>query len=142
MLAMLGAQAGRQTVAQQAIPDAPKPRVTLPDVNSVTPGQGTASSSDGAETPAGTSGTPTTIYSAGNPNASGQPQQSKPTPGVDIPAGKGEEAIQTLMVHVDAVDVPFTVKDSKGRLVPGLHPRDVLRRRFARRSPGDVASAA
>jgi VWFA-related protein len=29
------------------------------------------------------------------------------------------------MVHVDAVDVPFTVKDSKGKLVPGLTARDV-----------------
>jgi len=36
---------------------------------------------------------------------------------VDVPAGKGEEAIQTLLVHVDAVDVPFTVKDAKGKLV-------------------------
>ena len=124
---MLGAQAGRQTVAQEAIPDAPKPQVTLPDLRSVTPGQGTASSSDGAETPAPAagSGTPTTVYSAGQPDAASQPQQSKPIPGVDVPAGKGEEAIQTLMVHVDAVDVPFTVKDSKGKLVPGLTARDV-----------------
>jgi len=124
---MLGAQAGRQTVAQQTIPDAPKPQVTLPDLRSVTPGQGTASSSDGAETPAPVagSGTPTTVYSAGNPNGGSQPQQSKPIPGVDVPAGKGEEAIQTLLIHVDAVDVPFTVKDAKGKLVPGLTARDV-----------------
>ena len=39
--------------------------------------------------------------------------------------GQGEEAIKTLMVHVDAVDVAFTVKDSKGHLVPGLTSRDV-----------------
>ena len=30
-----------------------------------------------------------------------------------------------MLVHVDAVDVAFTVKDSKGHLVPGLGPRDV-----------------
>jgi VWFA-related protein len=124
---MLGAQAGRQTVAQEAIPDAPKPKVTLPDLRSVTPGQGT-SSSDGAETPAPapSSGTPTTVFSAGTAGASAPPAQSSPTtPGVDVPSGKGEEAIQTLLIHVDAVDVPFTVKDSKGHLVPGLTGRDV-----------------
>jgi VWFA-related protein len=121
---MLGAQAGRQTVAQQAIPDAPKPHVTLPDLSTVTPGQGTASSSAGAETnaPASGSGTPTTIYSAGTPDSA---QQSKPVPGVDVPVGQGEAAIKTLYVRVDAVDIPFTVKDSKGRLVPGLTSRDV-----------------
>jgi VWFA-related protein len=123
---MLGAQAGRQTVAQQAIPDAPKPQVTLPDLNSVTPGQGTASSSNGAETPAqaASPGTPTTLYSAGAADAGSQPP-SKPVPGVDVPAGQGEAAIKTLYVRVDAVDIPFTVKDSKGRLVPGLTSRDV-----------------
>ncbi len=39
--------------------------------------------------------------------------------------GQGEEAIKTLLVHVDAVDIAFTVKDAKGRLVPGLDARDV-----------------
>lgn len=39
--------------------------------------------------------------------------------------GKGEDAIKTLMVNVDAVDVAFTVKDSKGHLVSGLTARDV-----------------
>src|ERR1019366_935316 len=38
---------------------------------------------------------------------------------------QGADAIKTLMVHVDAVGVAFTVKDSKGRLVPGLTARDV-----------------
>ena len=31
----------------------------------------------------------------------------------------------TLMVQVNYVDLPFTVKDSKGQLVPGLQQRDV-----------------
>jgi VWFA-related protein len=45
---------------------------------------------------------------------------------VAAPAGEGgEEAIRTLYMHVDAVDLAFTVKDSKGRPVPGLEPRDV-----------------
>lgn len=122
---MLGTQAGRQTIAQESIPDAPKPQVTLPDLKSVTPGRGTASSSDGAETPAPPSATPTTVHSAGTPEAGGQVQQSKPIPGVDVPVGQGEAAIKTLYVRVDAVDIAFTVKDSKGRLVPGLTSRDV-----------------
>lgn len=124
---MLGVQAGRQTVAQQAIPDAPRPQVTLPDVKSVTPGEGTTSSSTSDASTPGSSSAP-----AAQPAPTAQPAaaasasaQSSPSPAVDVPAGKGEDAIQTLMVHVDAVDVPFTVKDSKGKLVPGLTARDV-----------------
>jgi hypothetical protein len=44
---MLGASAGRETAAQQAIPDAPTPQPTLPGLNSVVPGEGTTSSSNG-----------------------------------------------------------------------------------------------
>ena len=39
------AQAAQQTLAQQAIPDAPKPQTKLPNLGSVAPGQGTTSTS-------------------------------------------------------------------------------------------------
>jgi VWFA-related protein len=112
-------QAGKET-AQQAIPDAPRPSTTLPNPNSITPGQGTSSTSstsnsnnqptDGSANPA-------------PPVAPPAPVNQKPT--YDAPVGQGADAIAKLIVNVDAVDVAFTVKDSKGRLVPGLTSRDV-----------------
>jgi VWFA-related protein len=41
------------------------------------------------------------------------------------PAGQGVEEIKKIVVNVNAVEVTFTVKDSKGHLVPGLMPRDI-----------------
>jgi VWFA-related protein len=111
-------QEGQET-AQQAIPDAPRPQTKLPDVNSITPGQGTTSTSNRdqpVETPVS--------QAAPTVSASAAPAGNEP-PTYDAPVGQGSEAIKTLMVHVDAVDVAFTVKDSKGHLVPGLEPRDV-----------------
>jgi VWFA-related protein len=112
--------AGQQTVAQQAIPDAPRPQATLPNLNSVAPGQGTTSTSNGdtqpVEAPAGP---------AAAPAVSGPSPSVSQGPAIEAPVGQGEGAITTLLVHVDAKDVAFTVKDSKGKLVPGLTSRDV-----------------
>jgi VWFA-related protein len=109
-------QAGQET-AQQAIPDAPKPRPTLPDPNSITPGGGTTSTSNSDNQ--SSEGTGTTAPAAPAPAPVNQ------TPTYEAPAGTGEDAIAKLVVNVDAVDVAFTVKDSKGHLVPGLKARDV-----------------
>jgi VWFA-related protein len=115
---MIGAQARPQSGQEtaQAIPDAPRPRTTLPNPDSITPGQGTTSSSN-SDLPAATPPASATPPAAAV--ATGQ------TPTYEAPVGKGQDAITTLMVHVDAVDVAFTVKDSKGHLVPGLTSRDV-----------------
>ena len=108
-------QAG-QDLAQQAIPDAPRPQTRLPNVETITPGEGTTSSSDNQ--PGVTSASPTPAAASNSP----VPVQNE-TSTFEAPVGQGEDAIKTLMVHVDAVDVAFTVKDSKGRLVPGLTAR-------------------
>jgi len=118
---MLGTQAGWETAAQQTIPDAPKAQPTLPDLRTVAPGQGTTSSSD--DTGGSTSKLPAAPAPAA-PATSAQRGQAS-VYGGDLPEGQGEKDIQTLLVHVDAVDVAFTVKDAKGRLVPGLEPRDI-----------------
>jgi VWFA-related protein len=125
---MVGAQArpqaGQETVAQQAIPDAPKPQTTLPDLRSIAPGQGAppaSSTSNGDTQPIEGPSVPVATPAANAPAPSAADQTSAYVP----EQGQGEDAIKTLMVHVDAVDVPFTVKDSKGKLVPGLEPRDV-----------------
>jgi VWFA-related protein len=112
--------AGQQNAAQQAIPDAPKPQTTLPKINSITPGEGTTSTSNGDNQPVEGPAAPTTAPAAMSPSAA-----ASQSPTYDAPVGKGADAITTLLVHVDAVDVAFTVKDSKGRLVPGLTSRDV-----------------
>jgi VWFA-related protein len=117
-------QAGQDAAAQQAIPDAPKPQPILPNLRSIAPGSGTtsASSTSNSDTqPVEGPSAPVATQPASTPAESAPGQTS-----VYVPQqGQGEDAIKTLMVHVDAVDVPFTVKDSKGKLVPGLEPRDV-----------------
>jgi len=142
-LILLGVLAGSQTVAQQAIPDAPRPQPALPGLKSVTPGGGTTSTSATESTPLETTPalTPaavpaTTPASAVPPSAgpastsdqpalTGIPPGSDQAPTVQPTAGSGVDAIKTIKVNVNAIEVPFTVKDSKGRLVPGLMPRDV-----------------
>jgi VWFA-related protein len=135
-LVLVGAQAqapvasqaaGTENVAQQAIPNAPTPQTNLPNLNTVAPGQGSmspsapstsSSSSDTqpADAPAPPAAAPTTTAAAA---------ADKQTSTYEAPVGQGEDAIKTLFVHVDAVDVAFTVKDSKGHLVPGLTAHDV-----------------
>jgi VWFA-related protein len=127
---MLGTQAGWETAAQQAIPDAPKAQPTLPELRTVTPGQGTTPDS-GTAAPAGSAAKQpgaTPMAPEAGPQVTNT-LSNQPTVylgDVAAPAGEGgEEAIRTLYMHVDAVDLAFTVKDSKGRPVPGLEPRDV-----------------
>jgi VWFA-related protein len=130
-LVMLGAQArpqAGQNVAQQAIPDAPKPQATLPNLNSVAPGKGTTSTSSGEAPSASSTGTqPPAAPVITTP----PPPEALTRPGTDLSpvyeplAGQGVNVNTTLHVVVNYVDVDFTVKDSKGRLVPGLMLRDV-----------------
>jgi VWFA-related protein len=120
---MLGAQAqqqaGLETVAQQAIPDAPKPQTTLPSAGSIAPGKGISSTSTGDETQGAESAPASSLPAA-------------PAAAQAAEAAEGQTAVSTvdnhqftLTVQANFVDVPFTVKDSKGNLVPGLTARDV-----------------
>ncbi len=122
---------------QQAMPSAPVPQ-TLP-TQGVTPGQGA-----GAETPS-TSGDGTDNIQTSAPGATlpGSPQA--PTPQAndqqaapDLPApGTGAGAVTTFRTQTNFVEVPFTVKDAKNQLVPGISWREVrvfengLRQRLA-----------
>lgn len=130
---MLGAQAQtpRNDLAQQAIPDAPRPQTSIP-MNGVTPGQGASSASDSQD------GSPTANPSASAPSqAPGPPTETSTPPPAGTPpgqgptyvppAGLGEAALSDVIIRVpvNLVVLPFTVKDMKGNLVNGLHPRDV-----------------
>jgi VWFA-related protein len=126
------AQAAQQTLAQQAIPDAPKPQTKLPNLGSIAPGQGTTSTSagdtaPGDATPGEGAGTPHPVPPASptSPVAGGGTQAAEgQAPAYETPAGEAANAA-TLYVPVNDVNVPFTVKDSKGQLVAGLTIRDV-----------------
>jgi VWFA-related protein len=98
-------------VAQQSIPDAPRPRATLPQPGSIAPGIGAPSSSETDQTDA-------TAPAATAPPA---PDEVDKEPAV---ADESRKEF-TLSVQANFVDIPFTVTDSKGHLVPGLTARDV-----------------
>ena len=137
------AQSAQQNLTQQAIPDAPRPQTKLPHLGTIAPGQGTTTASDtapGDATPGEGAGTPSAAppashasppASASAPAASGtQATASSPQAGQNQPPAYGplsnEEAnAPTIVVPVNDVNVPFTVKDSKQQLVAGLTARDV-----------------
>lgn len=124
---MMLAQQGQRTVAnaqapqetaQQAIPDAPRPQ-QLPPLDAIAPGRGATAGLSGE-----TSSTPD---AEAPPSSLPQSAAEKAAQGVapEVPqAGQGPEAF-TLHVQTNFVEVPFTVKDNKGRLVPGLTWRDI-----------------
>jgi VWFA-related protein len=117
------AQQQQPTVPDAPVPQAPKPLAS--DVNGpITPGKGAG------DIPSG----PT---SSSNPPAQQQPAPSSHMPSnqgkdqvqvapPEIPAaGEGVDRVATIIrLHVNFVEVPVTVKDSKGKLVPGLTSRD------------------
>ena len=124
--------AAHQNMAQQGIPDAPKPQTTLPNLGPVAPGQGTTPSTASDATPgtasagngAGTAPAAAAASSTPAPASGEVPVGLVVSPIYDTPTGEAAKA-QTLVVHVNDVNVPFTVKDSKGQLVAGLTGRDV-----------------
>jgi len=120
------AQTGQLTLAQQAIPEAPKPKTTLPNLGSVTPGQGTTSTSTGDETPSSGTATPPATAAPGTalPPVSAAPAVEEQPTTYDAPTGDEANAGK-LVVDVLDVPVPFTVKDSKGNLVAGLQAKEV-----------------
>ena len=123
-----------------AVPDAPAPQAPPPltgENGPITPGQGaqgTPGTSSGppaapaapATSPAAPSATPNQQQSA--PGV--QPPSSLPRPSQarddfqTTPAEEGGAALTKIIVNVNFVEVPVTVKDSKGNLVAGLTQRD------------------
>ena len=108
---------------QTAIPDAPRPQTVLP-AGGVTPGKGATTESNGGTLDAGQPDAP----GAGLPQTPTTSQSTRPDDGAppEVPAaGEGAKAFMLPSVQVNFVEVPFTVKDNKGQLVPGLTWRDV-----------------
>jgi VWFA-related protein len=112
---------------QPAVPDAPTPQARPPltgaDGTPITPGIGAGTES---ATPTSSSAAPDEQQAAPSsqaPSAQGKDQVQTTPP--DLPAaGEGMTALTKLVINVNYVEVPVTVKDSKGKLVAGLTWRD------------------
>jgi VWFA-related protein len=117
LLAAAGSQAGaqNQTQAQQSVPDAPQPQ-TLPTLNSIRP---VAPALPSTPSQAGAS----TSTTEAAPTITVVPDQADQDQGP--PPVTDRSQANTISVNVQYHAIPFTVKDSKGRLVPGLTYRDV-----------------
>ncbi len=117
VLAAAGSQAGAQsqTQSQQNVPNAPEPQ-TLPTLNTITP-----------VAPA----LPTTPSQAGASSSTPEARDDSRSAAEIRCRSRGRrrsraEARRTrFRVNVQYHAIPFTVKDSKGHLVPGLTYRDV-----------------
>jgi VWFA-related protein len=102
--------AGLPMLAQQDLPDAPKPKVPAQQFPADTPPAPKNNHDQQPEAPA-----------TGTPANPGQATQTPPRQdGVLTDIG----ALETLKVNVNFVEIPVSVKDHNGRLVEGLTQRD------------------
>jgi len=116
-------------VAQQqqpAVPDAPTPQAPKPlasDVKGpITPGEGAGETTNG---PVSSSNPPVQQSAPASQAPSSQGKDQVQTAPPEMPtAGEGVQSVTKLVVRVNFVEVPVTVKDSKGKLVAGLTYRD------------------
>ncbi|MGI4828615.1 MAG: VWA domain-containing protein [Janthinobacterium lividum] len=135
-MGVCGASLAAQTTPQNNVPDAPKPQ-TLPQLNGITPTAPAvpnapvpnaptpnATSSDAGTSNSGAAQGSTSSASSASDNADAGSNADRGTPGATggpPPAAHASD----IRVVVNFVEIPFTVKDSKGALVPGLTLRDV-----------------
>jgi VWFA-related protein len=115
--------AARQVHSQQTIPDAPHPQATLPPVTpGIAPNSSTsAPSPDDPDQPA----VGTTLPSSPKSTA-GQPPSATDHDFVGDGAPDAHASdLPTLRLNTNFVEVPFTVKDNHGNLVPGIDWREV-----------------
>lgn len=118
----LGQQAAQQTTTEQAsaaqqIPDAPRPQVGLPTLNSIRPGMGTTSTTNGDQAPASQEKAPPSSLPASQAQTQANQDEGPPPQ-------QGADAFK-LVVRSNFVEVPFTVKDNKGKLVPAITWREI-----------------
>jgi VWFA-related protein len=123
---IFGTAAAGQQQQQPAVPDAPTPQQSQTPLSDLTqgvkPGIGTTNS---------TSSSGATADQPQQPAPATQPPPSQPSAPIqttppELPApGEGAERIGTVIrTYTTYVEVPVTVKDNKGKLVPGLTWRD------------------
>ena len=119
--ALAFAQPPQQTspATQTGVPDAPRPQA-LPKLNTITPAGPAFPDAPAPSTSTagdGTTSVPSTLPGAPTPQIDTQDVDAPP----DLPSGPKT----VINVPVNFVELPFTAKDSKGQLVPGITYRDV-----------------
>jgi VWFA-related protein len=115
---------GRAAWAQQqpTVPDAPVPQAHAPLAGTtgttITPGKGAGTEQTGA------SSSSTTAPAAASQAPPPARDEIQTTPPELPPPGEGMSSVARFNIEVNFVEVPVTVKDSKGNLVAGLTFRD------------------
>ncbi len=117
----LAIAAGAQSGQQQAIPDSPRPNV-VPQAAGVAPGKGVTTSSSTVAPDDNGGVTPTSSLQSQKKEPVDETDQ--PAPDIKAELGPGGR-VQTLPVNVNFVQIPFTVKDKSGKLVPAIDWREV-----------------
>jgi VWFA-related protein len=107
----------------QVIPDAPGPKLALPSLPAAAtaPGKATTPTYSGVPTPTDDQAAPGTSL----PSSVAEKPLGDSDEQIEVPSSNGADIYKLAHVNVRFVNVPFTVKDSKGNLVPGLNWRDV-----------------
>ena len=123
--ALLHAQATQQT----AVPDAPTPQAPKPmsDIkDQLTPGSGSQATQPApSNAPSSSTGTPDDAPRGTQPPPANGPDEFQGAAPETPEAGKGVDGATTVFrSYTNAVELPVTVKDSKGHLVAGLTYRD------------------
>ena len=111
---------------QSTVPDAPTPQAPEPlsgMSGPITPGKGAGEES---ATPTSSSTAPgqQQVAPSSRPPSSQVKDEIQSAPPEMPAAGEGFSSLKTFIVNVNFVEVPVTVKDSKGNLVAGLTFRD------------------
>ncbi len=129
LAALLGSSLSMTAQAQQQqspVPDAPAPQAPKPlsDMGGpITPGKGAGDE----QTPGGASSSSSTVQQKQSFTPASEPVKDtvQTAPPVQPAAGEAFEEISNVIHrNVTAIEVPVTVKDSKGKLVAGLTYRD------------------
>ena len=111
-----------------AIPNAPTPHPDLP-TRGVAPGSGTtSSSSSGSDTQVPAAALPATVATparASAPAMNGGAAQTSTAQASPAQEAEANDAPTLLGRGVYQVNIPFTVKDAKGKLVPGIRAAEV-----------------
>ena len=111
---------------QSTVPDAPTPQAQAPlsgVSGPITPGLGAGSEPAATTSSSNVSDQQTATSSSQAPTTQGKDTFQTTPPELPAP-GEGMASLTKFTVNVNFVEVPVTVKDSKGSLVAGLNFRD------------------
>jgi len=121
---LLLTQAAPAQEQQPAVPDAPTPQAPRPLASDgpITPGKGAGKETAGVSS--STSADQPPAASSQAPSSQVKDQVQTAPPELSAPGEGVQQSSAVIRMHTTAVEVPVTVKDSKGKLVAGLTWRD------------------